>query len=471
MQRSVLAELQQLTITLNTRMVLDHVSLTIHDHSIHAIMGPGAAGKSTLMRFLCGVQLGSIFEVKGGEFNGVDPSEIAWVPQRIMMIDRTVYDYLAENLPERHTLTRSQQLVILSRYLTQHHIDTEHLFQASLLTLDRTLQRKLCILRAMLPQPKLLCVDETMAGLEIEDAHSLLDLLVELKSECAILWISHHLSHVKTYADDVTLIASGQMIESASCKEFFENPQSEITRTYIRTGSCNVTPRDTPLEHLEPEEVPTEEIPPLDLENVIEDLDLTTLSDPEPTPSLIPDHLLPRLGAPSSHVGPNNFHWVIPGRLAGCGQPGLLEPLRRDLEALERTGCSTLITLTEEPLPAESKDLIDFDIVFFPFDDMTAPDMDATLEITKKLQNQLTQNQTLVFHCKAGKGRTGTLLCAMLIWNGLNAEQALTVVRERYRFYVQSDEQEQFIGHFAQHVECQARYNPTVYQTLSNSVR
>lgn len=49
----------------------------------------------------------------------------------------------------------------------------------------------------------------------------------------------------------------------------------------------------------------------------------------------------------SDYRGPQGFHWIIPGRLAGCAEPGVVADVGYDLSLLRQVGVTYLVTLTE----------------------------------------------------------------------------------------------------------------------------
>ncbi|WP_460275312.1 protein-tyrosine phosphatase family protein [Celeribacter sp. ULVN23_4] len=148
----------------------------------------------------------------------------------------------------------------------------------------------------------------------------------------------------------------------------------------------------------------------------------------------------------SSYYGPRGFEWLEPGLLAGCPQPGLLEEPRRDMEALARVGIKVLVTLTSEKEPA--RDIIEgfgMKSIYLPIDDQCAPTSEDALALCEDVAGHLKQGHPTSFHCRAGKGRTGTLLASMLIWHGMENEEAIRVTRRQNPVWIESEAQMEFL--------------------------
>ena len=141
------------------------------------------------------------------------------------------------------------------------------------------------------------------------------------------------------------------------------------------------------------------------------------------------------------------FRWILPGRLAGSGMPGLFNPLESDLEYIRDAGIRHVVSLTEHPIPADSGGEPSFH--HFPIDDMGIPTPRRASEICDFVLAAIERQEPVLIHCKAGLGRTGTLLACCLITMGSTPQQALVRLRGQCSYYVQNQTQEGFLDHYA----------------------
>ena len=84
-----------------------------------------------------------------------------------------------------------------------------------------------------------------------------------------------------------------------------------------------------------------------------------------------------------------------------------------------------------------------------PIADLGAPNQDFKYkwETTKVLlKNELLEGQNVIFHCRGGKGRAGTIAAILLVDFGHEKKEAIDLVRERRKGAIETKTQEDFIA-------------------------
>jgi atypical dual specificity phosphatase len=236
----------------------------------------------------------------------------------------------------------------------------------------------------------------------------------------ALLVVLHNQSHARLLGGEAVLMAGGYVQEQQPIPQIFESPITATAREFARTGSCTVaSPGADPKE----------------------------LDESVPVPPPLPKAAL---NYSSASAGPRGFLWLKHGQLAGTPVPGVYFEMEYDLKALKRVGVTTLLTLTETAL--EDARLTPFGIksIWEPVPDMHAPSIEQGIRICQTIDQLLANNEVIAVHCRAGLGRTGTILAAHLIWEGHGALNALETVRRIEPRWVQSQVQVDFLEAFAQ---------------------
>lgn len=154
-------------------------------------------------------------------------------------------------------------------------------------------------------------------------------------------------------------------------------------------------------------------------------------------------------GPMPEYFGPNGFHWLIPGLIGGSPQPGIMKLRRYDLEALQRVGTNLLISLTEEWVP-DAEEIAQYGMAshYVPVTDLHAPTLEQAVDACEIAAEYIAKGKTVVYHCRAGKGRTGVMMAAQLIWIGNTAEEAVEYARQKNPKWIESDSQMKFLDVF-----------------------
>jgi atypical dual specificity phosphatase len=143
---------------------------------------------------------------------------------------------------------------------------------------------------------------------------------------------------------------------------------------------------------------------------------------------------------------PNNFSWVIKGKLAGSARPENETQLRW----LRDKGIRALVCLNKErPLDDRQVRELGFEYLFLPVKDFTAPTKDDVIEFVRFAREMIGHDMPVVVCCGAGIGRTGTMLAAYLVSLCFSTEEALNKVEEMRGVGVESHSQREAILEYA----------------------
>lgn len=95
-------------------------------------------------------------------------------------------------------------------------------------------QQRVAIARALCMEPKIMLFDEPTSALDPEMVQEVLDVMKELALEgMTMICVTHEMGFARAVADEVVLMADGQIVEQKPPKEFFDNPEHERTKLFL----------------------------------------------------------------------------------------------------------------------------------------------------------------------------------------------------------------------------------------------
>jgi len=137
---------------------------------------------------------------------------------------------------------------------------------------------------------------------------------------------------------------------------------------------------------------------------------------------------------------PDNFSWLIEGKLAGSAIP----TSKDEIKWLQEQGVKSIVTIREVPLDDDWVDEMKYLHVLS--DDMGVPSFDDLKNSVEYVRERIQNNEPVMVHCLAGLGRTGTILaCYLIKYEKMSAENAIQHVREKRHGSIQSFVQEEMI--------------------------
>ncbi|RRH86335.1 ABC transporter ATP-binding protein [Variovorax beijingensis] len=222
------------------------ITLDLHVGEVHAVIGTNGAGKSTLINMLSG-------EIEASEgriaLDGVDITRRAQWRRARAGVGRsyqrtTIFPEFSvhENCrlaaqaatARPWTVWQSSERCAASNAAADAALEAAGLSNEALRiagTLSHGAQRQLEVAMCLATKPRVLLLDEPLAGMGAEETDRMLTLLARLKATHAILLVEHDMDAVFRVADRITVMVNGTVIASGNPQEIRENP--EVRTAYL----------------------------------------------------------------------------------------------------------------------------------------------------------------------------------------------------------------------------------------------
>ena len=223
---------------------VDDVSFSIEKGKTLGVVGESGCGKSTTGRCIL-----LLIEPTSGEviFNGQDITKLHPRDMKALRKDmQIIFQDPYASLDPRKTISQIiSEPIIINKILTNKQdvedrvhelMDTVGLAQRLVNTypheLDGGRRQRIGIARALAMNPKFIVCDEPVSALDVSIQAQILNLLQDLqeKMELTFMFITHDLSVVNHFSDDIAVMYLGQLVEKAPAEELFAHPLHPYTK-------------------------------------------------------------------------------------------------------------------------------------------------------------------------------------------------------------------------------------------------
>ena len=226
---------------------VDDVTFTLERGKTLGVVGESGCGKSTTGRSIL-----RLLEPTGGEvlFEGQDITKLSAEEMRKKRKDmqiifqdpyssinprKTVGQIIADPLEINKIITDKNQMEKRVRELMEIVGLADRLYGTYPHELDGGRRQRIGIARALALEPKFIVCDEPVSALDVSIQAQILNLLNQLQKDMGLtyMFITHDLSVVNHFSDDIAVMYLGRLIEKAPAEELFENPTHPYTQALL----------------------------------------------------------------------------------------------------------------------------------------------------------------------------------------------------------------------------------------------
>ena len=255
-----LLEVKDLSIEIGSKRLVDSIGFSLDENQTLAIVGESGSGKSLTALSLLGLlpeySKLNAQKIRFGSLSLLDLEKKAWQQLRGEAIGMVFQEpqsslnpsmrcglQVLEVLQQHRSSEEASQEIVLKAFEQVLLPDPKRIFKAYPHELSGGQKQRVMIAMALICQPKLLICDEPTTALDVTVQKEILALLKQLQQQykMSILFISHDLSLVRSFADSVLVMQGGKIVEQGSAKSLFSKPQHPYTK-----GLLSARP---PLDH------------------------------------------------------------------------------------------------------------------------------------------------------------------------------------------------------------------------------
>lgn len=221
---------------------VDRVSLGADDGEILAIVGPNGAGKSTLLKLVVGLESPTSGSVRfaGDEITGDPPHRVR--QKGIALVQQTPRSFPTMTVRENVALgalfgragahrKEEEAIEIADRTLTFVGLGERRMDPVSDLNLHQ--QRFLEMARALAGEPRLLLLDEVMAGLNDAELQEAIAIVRTIRDELdvTVIWVEHVMKAVMNLAERIVVLDFGKVLTEGNPEEVMRDP--DVIEAYL----------------------------------------------------------------------------------------------------------------------------------------------------------------------------------------------------------------------------------------------
>ena len=221
--------------------VLQNINLTVEKGEVVVIIGSSGSGKSTLCRTINRLEPIDSGEILiAGEPILDEGKRLVELRKKVGMVFQQFNLFEHKKIIDNVTLALRKVLHMPKAKAEANamellrRVGVESQAQKYPAELSGGQQQRAAIARALAMRPEVLLFDEPTSALDPEMINEVLSVMTELaKSGMTMVIVTHEMSFARSVASRIVFMDSGQIIEEASAKEFFDNPQTQRAKDFL----------------------------------------------------------------------------------------------------------------------------------------------------------------------------------------------------------------------------------------------
>ncbi len=216
-------EIRDLRVDYDEVCAVQDVCLTVKPGEVFGLIGPNGAGKTTTLRAAVGLLEPTYGTIKLGGFDlEAQPeqalAQVGFMPDYTPIYnDITVWEFL-DMFAASYNISPIEREVRIAEYLQVVDISVKR--DTMTKGLSRGMKQRLMLARTLIPQPKIVLLDEPASGMDPFGRAMLKQVIRTLRDQgCAVIISSHILSELSEFCDTVGIMEKGHIVMSGDVQE------------------------------------------------------------------------------------------------------------------------------------------------------------------------------------------------------------------------------------------------------------
>ena len=242
-----IVEVKNLKKQYGDNVILKNINLHIDRGEVVSLIGPSGSGKSTILRCIADLESITSGEILIEGNNLTDKNVDKKIKKEMLLKTGMVFQTfnLFPHMSVRNNIVRTLKLVKNMNTEKAESIVKEMLSLVGLSDkinnypneLSGGQKQRVAIARALALHPDIMLFDEPTSALDPELVKEVLDIIRKLKSQkITMLIVSHEMNFVREISDRVIIVEKGEILETGTPKQIFENPSSQRVREFLNAN-------------------------------------------------------------------------------------------------------------------------------------------------------------------------------------------------------------------------------------------
>nr|WP_314115421.1 amino acid ABC transporter ATP-binding protein [uncultured Leptotrichia sp.] len=243
-----MVEVKNLKKQYDDNIILKDINLYINKGEVISLIGPSGSGKSTILRCITDLESITSGDILIEGNNLTDKNVDKKIKKEMLLKTGMVFQTfnLFPHLSVRNNIVKTLKLVkkidaAKAETIAQKMLDLVGLsdkMNSFPNELSGGQKQRVAIARALALKPDIMLFDEPTSALDPELVKEVLDIIRKLKKQkITMLIVSHEMNFVREISDRVIVMEKGEILETGTSHQIFENPASQRVKEFLNTNS------------------------------------------------------------------------------------------------------------------------------------------------------------------------------------------------------------------------------------------